>query len=515
MRRVIEEAAALREQGQVKAAKTWLRRYSIDEEITALAGFNHVDAFTDLWSDDLCHGCFLGTGRKIDNGVFLNVQAKHGRHAGATFREVDLRWDIARVEFRVPNLAKSRLRTVYKAGKKAQKRLRACEHAARLAALPSMLTGTFTCGRVERDLSDEAASITGYLGWVRLLEAGEHTETSVAELHELCLELQEQLIRVFPTIRWDKSLKFANMRAFAEHILEVGLLAMVDSGLGESLLAVLKPEAQNTNYRPETMGVQVVRRALQRQRLREMGAAFQRQPTGGNAGRGMLQRARAGMVGKEQNRVAPESRPRALMFIRLLRTGAMVCVAQPAQPEVEPLARSLGLFLAGRPQHDSRQPDALLDVNLPMPPRRFVERFSKCGLTVWGSDPPRAEMLQADSDFCASVWILAGEDDDPSQELWYARLICMFDHHSQPMPFGPLVKQPPMAFVRYYEQYDTQPVTGRPQLRWEARAARGGGLAPAYDVVPLSCVGGRAHIIPDWGYGREQREFFVLLYDVL
>jgi hypothetical protein len=35
-----------------------------------------------------------------------------------------LRWDIARVEFRVPNLAKSRLRTVYKAGKKAQKRLR-------------------------------------------------------------------------------------------------------------------------------------------------------------------------------------------------------------------------------------------------------------------------------------------------------------------------------------------------------------------------------------------------------
>jgi hypothetical protein len=172
------------------------------------------------------------------------------------------------------------------------------------------------------------------------------------------------------------------------------------------------------------------------------------------------------------------------MFIRLLRTGAMVCVAQPAQPEVEPLARSLGLFLAGRPQHDSRQPDALLDVNLPMPPRRFVERFSKCGLTVWGSDPPRAEMLQADSDFCASVWILAGvrlramppqpcaavmrapalvndtphkpahrcvraqEDDDPSQELWYARLICMFDHHSQPVPFGPLVKQPPMAFVR-------------------------------------------------------------------
>jgi hypothetical protein len=74
----------------------------------------------------------------------------------------------------------------------------ACEHAARLAALPSMLTGTFTCGRVERDLSDEAASITGYLGWVRLLEAGEHTETSVAELHELCLELQEQLIRRAP-----------------------------------------------------------------------------------------------------------------------------------------------------------------------------------------------------------------------------------------------------------------------------------------------------------------------------
>jgi hypothetical protein len=58
---------------------------------------------------------------------------------------------------------------------------------------------------------------------------------------------------------------------------------------------------------PVPQGVQVVRRALQRQRLREMGAAFQRQPTGGNAGRGMLQRARAGMVGKEQNRVAPES----------------------------------------------------------------------------------------------------------------------------------------------------------------------------------------------------------------
>ena len=44
--------------------------------------------------------------------------------AAATFRELDLRWDILRVEFRVPGLAKSRLRTVYSSGKKAQKRLR-------------------------------------------------------------------------------------------------------------------------------------------------------------------------------------------------------------------------------------------------------------------------------------------------------------------------------------------------------------------------------------------------------
>jgi hypothetical protein len=72
-----------------------------------------------------------------------------------------------------------------------------------------------------------------------------------------------------------------------------------------------------------------------------------------------------------------------------------------------------------------------------------------------------------------------------------------------------------MLSRRYYEHYGTHPETARPMLRWEARAVRGGDVAASFDVVPLSQVGGRAHIVPDFTHGREQREFFVLLHDVL
>jgi hypothetical protein len=69
------------------------------------------------------------------------------------------------------------------------------EHAARLAALPSVLTGTFACGRHDRALSDEVATVTAYLGWARLRDAAEHTDASASELVELCAEVQEKLIR--------------------------------------------------------------------------------------------------------------------------------------------------------------------------------------------------------------------------------------------------------------------------------------------------------------------------------
>lgn len=57
------------------------------------------------------------------------------------------------------------------------------------------------------------------------------------------------------------------------------------------------------------------------------------------------------------------------------------------------------------------------------------------------------------------------------------------------------------------------PHTGRPVLEWETRARGGRAPEPAYDVISVHSIGGRAHIGDDFSAGSSSGRK-VLLFDV-